>query len=105
VEIDIFPILSKNTMLLFLRLFVIIFDVTINSNNFTIIIKINHIGIILKYAKAVKDKIVYMASERMSNFVPVSDAHFNFLARKPSATSDIIIVKNVINKNKFFVHS
>jgi hypothetical protein len=67
--------------------------------------RINHTGIILKYAKAAKDKVVYNVSEIISNFAPVSDVHFNFLAKKPSATSDIIIVKNIINKNRFFVHS
>ena len=35
----------------------------------------------LKYAKAVNDKMVYTASEITSNAAPVFDVHFNFRAK------------------------
>jgi hypothetical protein len=62
-------------------LLVTIFDVIINSNNFNNITKINHIGVMLKYAKIAKEEMVYKVSEITSNFAPVFDVHFNFLAK------------------------
>jgi hypothetical protein len=103
-QTDIFPILSKNIMLAFFSLFLIILDVTINSNNFNTIINMNHTGIMLKYANVANDKIVYNVSDRISSFAPMFVTHFNFLARKPSAISDSIITANASNKIQFFKH-
>jgi hypothetical protein len=105
IKTDNLPSLSKTNMLDDCCFPLSHVDVIINSSNFNAITHINHTGIILKYAKAVKVKSVYTASEHTSNFAPAFDAQCNFRAKYPSATSDSTIMKKIINSPKFFVHS
>lgn len=81
IKTDSFPVLSKKAMFFVLFILLIIFDVMINSNNFKTIIKINHAGIIFKYANIIKNDIVYIVSEMISNLAPMLDVQLNNLAK------------------------